>query len=345
MLHMADAVAAVAGLATILYALLGGADFGGGVWDLFATGRRKTEQRRAIANAMGPVWEANHVWLIFVIVILFTAFPTVYSALSVALFLPFHFVLLGIVPRGASFVFRAYSYRTGARVTAAQRGWGVVFGAASIMTPFLLGSCLGAISAGQVRVEGGSVSVNGSALATPMPLLMGFLALALCAYLAAVFLANETDGDVREDFRARALIAGTFTVGLSAILLMLLRSEAAHLWQGLLSVRAAPVLTLGVGAALLAGWSLRARRYRLARAAATVQITALLAGWMLAQYPYIIYPDVTVSNAAAPAATLRFFLLTLPLGAVILLPSLWYLFRVFKGETFNWKEEAEAAER
>jgi cytochrome d ubiquinol oxidase subunit II len=337
---MAEAIAAVAGIATILYALLGGADFGGGVWDLFATGPRKAEQRSAIAHAMGPVWEANHVWLIFVIVILFTAFPVVYSALSIVLFLPFHLVLLGIVLRGASFVFRAYSHRAGARVTAAERGWGVLFGGASIITPFLLGSCLGTISAGRVRVVAGSVGVNGSAWITPMSLMMGVLALSLCAYLAAVFLTNETEAELREDFRARALIAGTFTVGLSGILLFLLRSEARHLWAGLLSVRAAPVLITGILAALLAGWFLRTRRYRLARAAATVQIAALLGGWLLAQYPYLIYPDVTVRSAAATAATLRFFLWTLPIGAALLLPSLWLLFRVFKGETFGWREKA-----
>ena len=337
---MADTIAAVAGVATILYALLGGADFGGGVWDVFARGPRRAEQRSAIAHAMGPVWEANHVWLIFVIVILFTAFPTVYAALSIALFLPFHLVLLGIVLRGAAFVFRAYSQRAGAHVSAAERGWGVVFGAASIITPFLLGSCLGVVSAGRVRVVVGSIAVNGSAWLTPMSLLMGALALALCAYLAAVFLTNETESELQEDFRARALVAGTFTVGLSGLLLVLLRSEARHLWAGLLSSRAAPVLAIGIAAALLAGWSLRVRRYRLARAAAVVQIAALLGGWMLAQYPYLIYPDVTIANAAAPPATLRFFLLTLPIGAAILVPSLWLLFRVFKGETFNWHEGA-----
>jgi cytochrome d ubiquinol oxidase subunit II len=336
---MADTIAAVAGVATILYALLGGADFGGGVWDLFASGPRREEQRGAIAHAMGPVWEANHVWLIFVIVILFTAFPTVYAALSIALFLPFHLVLLGIVLRGAAFVFRAYSPRAGAHVSAAERGWGVVFGAASIITPFLLGGCLGTVSAGRVRVVGGSIAVNGSAWLTPMSLMMGALALALCAYLAAVFLTNETENQLQEDFRARALIAGTFTVGLSGLLLVLLRSEARHLWEGLLSRRAAPVLTIGIAAALLAGWSLRVRRYRLARAAAVVQIAALLGGWMLAQYPYLIYPDVTIGSAAAPPATLRFFLLTLPIGAAILIPSLWFLFRVFKGETLNWHED------
>jgi cytochrome d ubiquinol oxidase subunit II len=173
-----------------------------------------------------------------------------------------------------------------------------------------------------------------------MSLMMGLLALALCAYLAAVFLANETQGALREDFRDRALFAGTFTVGLSALLLVSLRSEAPHLWAGLLSRRAAPVFAIGIGTALLAGWFLRTRQYRLARAAAALQITALLGGWMLAQHPYLIYPDVTVQSAAAPAATLAFLLWSLPIGAAVLVPSLWLLFRVFKGETLTWRERA-----
>src|SRR5262245_2958855 len=154
---MPEITAAVGGLAVITYALFGGADFGGGIWDLFATGERRAQQRAAIANAMGPVWEANHVWLIFVIVILFTAFPPVYAALSVALFLPFHLVLFGIVLRGAAFVFRSYARRAGAvGATRGERGWGVVFGAASTLTPLLLGMSLGAVSDRKSVVRGNS---------------------------------------------------------------------------------------------------------------------------------------------------------------------------------------------
>ena len=335
---MVDLIAGVAGAALLAYALFGGADFGGGIWDLFATGPRRDEQRRAIAAAMGPVWEANHVWLIFVIVILFTAFPSAYAALSVALFLPFHFVLLGIVLRGAAFVFRAYARRAGADVSAAERGWGVVFGAASTVTPLLLGLSLGAVSAGRIRVQDGTVAASG-VWAAPVAVIMGLLALTLCAYLAAVYLVNETQGELQEDFRRRALLAGTATVVLSAIAIPVLRTDARHLWSGLLSPRALPVLTGGIVAALLAGWWLRTRAYRKARAAAVAQIAALLAGWMLAQYPYIVYPDITLTSAAAPAATLRFFLATLPVGLGILLPSLWLLFRVFKAEALESRGE------
>ena len=326
-------VAALMLVALVAYGILGGADFGGGIWDSVAAGPRKAAQRKAISNAMGPVWEANHVWLIFVIVLLFAGFPRAYAALSVGLFLPFHLVLLGIILRGASFVFRAYSPGSiGDPSGEAGGAWGTIFGVASVITPVLLGMCLGAVSAGGFHVEAGQVRMDGIPWLAPVSIAMGAFALATCAYVAAVFLAYETEDDLREDFRTRALWAGTVVVALSVLLLPLLILEASHLWEGLLAARTLPVLVAGVVAALASGWWLRGRRYRLARIAAILQVACLLAGWGLAQYPYIIYPDVTLASAAAPTVTLDFILYTLPLGLLVLLPSLWYLFRVFKGE-------------
>jgi cytochrome d ubiquinol oxidase subunit II len=330
---LAEAVAAIAAFATLAYALLGGADFGGGVWDFFAAGERKAEQRNAIAQAMGPVWEANHVWLIFLVVILFSAFPPVYATLSTALFVPFHLVLLGIVLRGAAFVFRAYGRRAGTAITATERTWGVLFGASSTITPFLLGACMGAVASGSIRVGAAGLQTIGIPWLTPMSLLTGALALALCAYLAAVYLTIETRGELQRDFRRYALLAGTATVGLSGVALPLMRSEAPHLWHGLFSTRALPILVMGVVAALLAGWSLLRSRFRVARAAAIVQIAALLGGWMAAEYPYIVYPDLSLATAAAPPASLRFFLIAWPIGAALLGPSLYFLFKVFKGQS------------
>jgi cytochrome d ubiquinol oxidase subunit II len=345
---MADAVAALAMAALVAYAVLAGADFGGGVWDALARGPRRDAQREAIAHAMGPVWEANHVWLIFVIVLLFTAFPPAFAALSVGLYLPFHLVLLGIILRGAAFVFRAYAPQ-GARASLPRgpaRRWGAVFGAASVVTPVLLGMCLGAVSAGRLRVMDGVVRAQGgSPWLSPLSIAMGAFALALCAYLAAVYLANETDGELREDFVRRALWAGTVVVALSVLVLPLLRTRAPHLWAGLISARAAPVLAAGVAAALLSGWALQQRRPKLARAATVVQTSCLLAGWGLAQHPYIIYPDVTVRGAAAGDATLRFILLTTPFGMALLLPSLAWLFRVFKGPSLGLRDGRAADAR
>jgi cytochrome bd-type quinol oxidase subunit 2 len=147
----------------------------------------------------------------------------------------------------------------------------------------------------------------------------------------AVYLANETADALHEDFRRRALAAGTAVVAISVLLLPLLRLEAEHLWQGLTG-RALPILVAGASAALASGWTLLRRRYRLARIAAVVQICFLLVGWAVAQYPYLIYPDLTLEAAAAPRSTQWFVLYTAPFGLAVLIPSLWYLFRVFKGK-------------
>ena len=327
-------------IALVAYAVLGGADFGGGIWDLLAGGPRKAEQRDAIARAMGPVWEANHVWLIFVVVLLFAGFPEAYATLSIGLFFPFHLVLLGIILRGAAFVFRAYSPQSATGVTDPIRTWGAVFGAASIITPLVLGMSLGAVSSGAVAADaaGANAGLAPHAWHTPVAWVVGLLTLALSAYLAAVFLANETTGDLREDFRRRALASGTVVVALSAGALPLLRTEAPHLWQGLLFGRGTPALVLGVVAALLSGWWLRTRRHRLARMASVAQIAMLLVGWGLAQYPYLIYPTLTLGQAAAPQGTLLFILWSTPVGMALLIPSLWFLFRVFKGEHMGIRE-------
>jgi cytochrome d ubiquinol oxidase subunit II len=333
-----DLVAGVALIAVIAYAVLGGADFGGGIWDIFATGPRRDQQREAIAHAMGPVWEANHVWLIFVIVIVFTAFPPAFAALSTGLYVLFHLVLIGITLRGAAFVFRAY----GPRVGRGPSRWGIIFGMTSVITPVLLGMSLGSVSAGGLRVADGQVRIEGIApWVRPISLAMGALALSICAYLAAVYLTNETRGYLQEDFRRRALLAGTFVVGLSAVTIPLVYLQAPHLWSGLFSWRAAPVIAIGVVAALLSGWSLLKRQFRLARLASIAQVTFLLAGWGLAQRPYLIYPDVTLQNAAAPDATLNFLLYTLPFGMAVLLPSLLLLFAVFKSEVPDAKERQD----
>jgi cytochrome d ubiquinol oxidase subunit II len=320
--------AGLALLALTAYTLLAGADFGGGVWDFFARGPRAREQRQAIALAMGPVWEANHVWIIFLLVLLFSGFPVAFAALSVALFIPFHLLLAGIILRGAAFVFRAH----GAEEAGPQRAWARAFGSASIITPILLGMCLGAVSAGQIRVVNGQVQVDYlTAWLTPLSLACGALALVLFAYLAAVYLMLETDGDLREDFRTRTLISGGVVVAIAVVLLPLLAVEAPRLAQGLLSLQALPVLVLGAGLALLSLWAVLTRRFALARFAAAGEVTMLLWGWALAQWPYIIYPDLTFQAAAAPDATLGFILATAPVGALLLVPSLLFLFAVFKG--------------
>jgi cytochrome d ubiquinol oxidase subunit II len=286
----------------LLYALLGGADFGGGIWDLLAGGPRAAEQRQVIAHAIGPVWEANHVWLIFVIVLVFTVFPPVFAALSIALYIPLSLALLGIVFRGAAFIFR-----TPARNVATGVGvWDRVFAVASTVTPVFFGMCAGAVASGQIRlVSGFPVSDPWRTWLAPFPLAIGLLALATCAYLAAVYLTLETTGELQEDFRRRALGAGAVFAVLAALALILARSGAPWIWHGLTSRAAVVAVPLGI---------------------------LLLAGWALAQYPYLVVPDLTFENAAATPAMMRAALVVLGIGALFLTPSLWLLYRVFKAD-------------
>ena len=328
MITLGGFIALVMLAALIAYAVLAGADFGAGVWDLLSRGERRDAQRRAIASAIGPVWEANHVWLIFLIVLLFTCFPVVYAAISTALFWPLHLVLVGIVLRGSAFVFRAY----GAPTAAAQAGWGHVFGAASAVSPMLLGMCLAAMSTGGIRVIGGAVSAgSGSSWLGVFPAATGILALLLCAYLAAVYLAWESTGELQEDFRRRALITWVVAGVASIATLLLARAEAPRLWHGLTSTPALALIIAGVLLAPASGYYLWTRRFGVARVLGAAQVVVLLAGWGAAQWPYLVFPDLTVTASAAPRSTLSLIAATLPFGVAAVVPGLWWLFAVFKG--------------
>jgi cytochrome d ubiquinol oxidase subunit II len=315
------------------YVLLGGADFGGGVWDLLARGPRKEAQRQLVAHAIGPVWEANHVWLILAIVLLFTCFPRAFARIAVPLNLPLTGVLIGIVLRGSAFAFRGY----GGDRDAVQRRWGRVFAVASLVTPLLLGTALGAVAAGAVgEVARGATSGFAAQYVTPwlapFPLSVGAVTLACFAFLAATYLTLETpDGPLREDFRRRALMSG-IGVGAAALAALVAAGPTAPLMRhGLVgSSWALPFqLTTGV-VALSALGALWRRRYALARLAAMLQVSLVLWGWAGSQYPYVVPPDLTIESAAAPVATLRLVLAALVVGALVLVPSLFYLFRVFK---------------
>lgn len=313
------------------YALLGGADFGGGVWDLLASGPRRDRQRALVAEAIGPIWEANHVWLILAVVLLFTCFPAGFARLSVALHIPLTLVLIGIVLRGSAFVFRTYDVQR----DEVQRRWGRIFASASLVTPILLGVSVGAVAAGRVprAPEGGFLEAFVRPWLQPFPLAVGLLALALFAFLAAVYLTVEApEPALREDFRARALGAGLAAFGAAALALLLAYEGAPLVWRKLIAspwaLRFHLVTAVAALAALGALWR---RRWRLARAAAAVQVSLILWGWGLAQYPYLLPPHLTLQEAAAPATTLRLVVLALAAGAVVLFPSLYYLFHVFKG--------------
>jgi cytochrome bd ubiquinol oxidase subunit II len=306
-----------------LYAVSGGADFGGGFWDLLARGPRARRQRELIAHAIGPIWEANHVWLILAIVVLFTAFPPAFARVTTVLHIPLFLMLLGIIARGAAFSFRAYG--DPARET--QRPWGPVFAVSSLLTPLLLGVVLGAIASGRATLEAGFFASWWGLF----PFAVGIFALAMFAFLAAVYLAVEAEeGEMREDFRWRAMISEVALGVMAALVLAAAGSRAPEIlhdltrtpWSWALhAVTAASALTV-----LFALWR---RRYGLARIAAVLQVSLIVWGWAFSQYPHLVRPDLTLANAAAPPVTLRLMLGTLAGGTVLLLPAFVYLFRVF----------------
>lgn len=317
--------------ALVAYALGGGADFGGGMWDLLAAGPRAERQRLAIEDAIGPIWEANHVWLIVALVILFSAFPPAFAAIMTALNIPMFLVLVGIVLRAAAFVFRKYDVHS----DAVHRRWSTVFGVSSFLTPFLLGLCLGALGSGDIRWQDGTITTGFFAGWTrPFAISCGLFAQGLFAFLAATYLAvdTETDPDLQDDFRTRALLSGFALAPAATLVFLASIAGAPRIHEGLtrdwapLLLAATSICAVGALAAL---WR---RAFRSARLFAIGQVALILTGWGLAQYPYLLIPDLTLTGVATARTTLSALLWVLAAGAVVLLPSFWLLFRVFKGQ-------------
>lgn len=320
-------------LALIAYAVLGGADFGAGIWDLFAVGARRQHQRQLINQAIGPVWEANHVWLIFLIVGLFTVFPSAFAIFCIELFIPLTIVLIGIVLRGAAFIFRTYELDATSR---SAEVWSRIFSSTSMITPFFLGASAAAVASGKLQAPNGVATTDfGTAWLSPFALVIGAMAVTLCATLAAIYLANEAslygESDLSEAYRRRALAAGAITAALGAIGLLLSPAEAPLLWSGMYS-RILPLLVvittmlIGLGAAAAVFW----RHYRLARVIVILETAFLLGSWGLSQYPYLIPPHVTIDNAANDPGVISALIICIIIGMVLLIPSLYYLFSVFK---------------
>jgi cytochrome d ubiquinol oxidase subunit II len=322
------------GLGLTLYILLGGADFGGGVWDLLARGPAHERERALIAESIGPVWEANHVWLIFVITALFAAFPSAFAALGVALYVPFSLAVAGIVLRGAAFAFRSHGEPGGGW----QRRWTRVFGIASLVTPVVLGMAGGALASGRIRVTpGGQVRAGlWSAWTGPLSIAAGLLALVMCAYLAAAYLTVEADqrGDreLAAIFRIRAVGTALLAGALAAAGLLVVAIDAPELWAGMRE-DGWPLVVLSALGGLASMLLILRRRDGAARIAAAVAVGSVVAGWGVAQWPYLIAPDLTAQEAAAPVSALRPIAVGLLVGGLLLVPSLLLLFRVFKASS------------
>jgi cytochrome bd ubiquinol oxidase subunit II len=331
-MSIADILLSILWLALFVYAIFGGADFGAGMLELFAVGEKGPRQSALIDESIGPVWESNHVWLIFLLVVFFTAFPPAFAAINVVLFIPLLIAVIGIVLRGSSFVFKTHGIIRSSRTA---RMLSRIFSVGSIMTPFFLALTGAAIASGVIVIQNSSQIVTnpGSDWLTPFTLVVGVLALCLCVTISAIYLTVEAtsrgETELAEAFRRRGLIAGALTAVFGLLGLILSPSEAAFLWHGMLD-KAIPfvVVTMLVGVAMAA--ALWFRRYVWARVLVVLLTAGLLLSWGVSQYPYIIPPDVTDATASSPLETQQFLLVGIIIALIIVIPSLWFLFYVFK---------------
>jgi cytochrome bd ubiquinol oxidase subunit II len=318
------AVALVLLVAVVAYALFGGADFGAGFWDLTAGGpERGARPRGVIEHSIGPVWEANHVWLIFIFVILWTAFPEAYASITLTLFVPLMIAALGIVLRGASFAFRKVVVTTRTR-----RIFGAGFAASSVLVPYCMGAIVGGIATGRVP-PGGQAGDPVESWVNPTSVVGGVLSVAAAAYLSAVYLewdARRLDQvDMAQYFRRRAVGSAAVVVVIAVVGAFVLRADADYLFDGLTS-RALPVMILsgacGVGALVL----LIRDTARGARALALVAVAGAVVSWGVAQSPYILPESLTFSAGASPPGTLTAVLVAVVLAVVIVLPGFVLLY-------------------
>jgi cytochrome d ubiquinol oxidase subunit II len=323
--------------ALTFYLLTGGADFGAGIWSLFAFGSNGEKQRALIDQAIGPIWEANHVWLIIAVTILFTAFPSAYAAITTGLHIPLSLMLIGIVLRGTAFAVRTHDVTSGtAAYTHVSPIWRYLFAVSSILTPALLGICLGAVASGRLTAASlTSQSFSERFVASwwgAFPLSVGLLTGALASYLAAVYLLVETqDRDLRNAFTRRAVAACLAVLATGAYALFQARSGAPEIYAGLRHTTVGLlIITLTFGLHLSALFNLWKDRSRAARRFAVGGAVLMLWGWALSQFPFLVEPHITIADAA-PADTLRLLLGCLILGSIILFPLLYYLYRIFKG--------------
>jgi cytochrome d ubiquinol oxidase subunit II len=320
----ADAVAAVLWVGVTLYAVFGGADFGAGFWTLFARGDERGKRARGlIAWAIGPVWESNHVWLIFVLVVLWSAFPEAFASIMSTLFIPLSLAALGIVLRGAGFAFHRVADRASARRVATG-----AFALSSVLTPFFMGTVAGAVASGRVPI-GNAKGDPVTSWLNPVSVLIGVLFVTAGAYLAAVFLVSDArrfgDPDLERYFSVRALGAALAAGVVAAVGIPVLHSDARYIYDGLVS-EGLPFLigSAACGAAALV--LLRRGTRRALRVLAVGAVVAVIWGWGAAQYPYLLPQELTIKDGAASGETLTALLVVFGVALVVVVPALALLY-------------------
>jgi len=325
-------VIAFLGVSLFLYCLLGGADFGAGVLELYLGKERRQAQRQVIEKAMGPVWEANHMWLVLMVVILFVGFPAVYTRVSINLHIPLTAMLLGVIARGTSFTFRHYD----AVKDGSQRAYTAFFVFSSVWTPFFLGVTMGALVPGGLNPAPASYAAGYvDPWLRPFPLALGAFTVCLFTFLAAVYLVGESDdAALRRSFIRKAVWGAVATVLAGAVVFVAAEFDGVPLVREFLATRTAT--TAMMVTSVLFPWLLIAlvRDWIwTGRAIAGLQVALVLLGWFRVQFPVLVNMpggDLTLFNAHAPEATLNQLAGALLVGSILILPALAWLFRVFK---------------
>jgi len=329
---LAEVIAALLVVGLTAYAILGGADFGAGFWDLVGGTRHGGRIRALVESSMGPVWEANHVWLIFVLVIFWTAFPVAFGSFASTLYIPLFLAAIGIIFRGAAFATRG----VGGTVRS-SRLFGALFALSSFLTPFFLGAAIGAVASGRVPVG----NASGDAIDSwwnPTSVLIGALAVVTGVYLAAVYMAGDAerhdDPALVEAMRGRALLAGIVAGAVAIAGIFVLREDARALYDGLTGDGLSLVVLSGIGgvATLVLVWR---RAFGFARVTAALAVAAIIWGWVIAQRPDLLPGEMTIDEAAAPHSTLVAVLVAFLIGALVLVPSLAFLYRLFLRGTLD----------
>lgn len=327
-----DVAAALLWVVVTIYALTGGADFGGGVWDLLAGGdRRGATPRQFIDRSIAPIWEANHVWLVIILVVLWTGFPPAFGAIMTTLFVPLSIAAFGVILRGCGFAFRATSSTLRYR-----RLSGALFASSSLITPFFFGTAAGAVVTGKVHAV--AHGTDFSAWTTPTALTLGALADVAFAYLAAVYLTSDAERHapaLAKYFRHRALVSGALAGLLAGLALYELEQSAPHLAHHLtsgggLGLFVASIVCGTVVLGLLASHRVVGLRYVAAATFAT-----MLWGWAAAQYPAMLPGTLSLHAAAAPTASLVTELIVVGAIVLIVAPSFVLLYRLSQHGTLS----------
>jgi cytochrome d ubiquinol oxidase subunit II len=322
---LAEVILVIIWLGVSAYGVFGGADFGAGIWDLLAGGPQKGLRVRALLErSIGPVWEANHVWLIFVLVYLWTAFPEPFAAIASTMLVPLSLVALGIILRGSAFAFRKW-----AGSVRRQRLFGATFAGSSVLTPFFLGTVAGGVASGRVPL-GNAAGDPVTAWLNPTSLMGGTLAVVTCAYLAAVLVSRDAaegdDQDLAEHFRRRALVSGLVAGFIALIGVFVLKFDAPNLFDRLLSARGIPILVISAVSGLTSMWLLVKRRLVIARGTAVLATVAVLWGWGAGQWPWLLDQEASVDAYAASDPVLWALIVAFAAAALLAVPALIWLY-------------------